>query len=222
MIEQMFDHREVSVPALEAAAGLPAGLAEQGDVVAALRAKVAALESGGPTRLAIPTHPDLVGLVQMRAGGTYTVDSARLALTLMAGASAAGEWTAAVGWPDLGVEAAVELGAAPERMALVPDPGDLWLEVTAALIDVVRLVVLRAPRGVDQRAAGIVEARLRKRSAALVVWGEWPRSEARIGVEESRWMGPERGEGRLVERRARVVVRRGAAPPRHAQMRTGA
>lgn len=202
----------MSVPALESAANL--------DVVAALRDKMAALESGGPTRLAVPTHPDLAGLVQLRAGGAYAVDSARLALTLMAGVSAAGEWTAAVGWPDLGVEAAVELGAAPERMALVPDPGDLWLEATAALVDVVRLVVLRPPHRVDQRSAGIIEARLRKRSAVLVVWGEWPRSEVRLGIEESRWSGPEHGEGRLRERRARLVVRRGAAPPRHAELRT--
>ncbi|MDT9592246.1 hypothetical protein RDV89_04160 [Nocardioides zeae] len=187
-------------------------------VVAQLRRKVAALE-GGPARETVPTHPSLSGLLQLRAGAAYGVDTARLALTLLAGASGAGEWTAAVGWPDLGVEAAVELGADPARTVLVPDPGELWLEATAALVDVVRLVVLRPPARVDARAASVLEARLRKRSAVLVVWGEWPRCEARLGVEESRWGGPERGDGRLRSRSARVVVRRGAAPPRSAEVR---
>lgn len=190
-------------------------------VVAQLRQRVAALE-GGPTRSTVPVHPSLAGLLQLRAGAAYGADTARLAMTLMAGASAAGEWTAVVGWPDFGVEAAVELGVEPSRTVLVPDPAELWLEATAALVDVVRLVVLR-PRGpVDARSASVLDARLRKRSAVLVVWGEWPGCEARLGVEEARWSGPERGEGRLREHRARLVVRRGAAPPRHGEVRTGA
>ncbi|HEY1133530.1 MAG TPA: hypothetical protein VGE77_03065 [Nocardioides sp.] len=206
----------MSVPALAPSDGPDA----PGDVVARLRQKVAALE-GGPARLGVPTHPSLAGLVQLRAGAVYGVDSARLALLMMAGASAAGEWTAVVGWPDLGVEAAVELGIEPARTVLVPAPADLWLEATAALVDVVRLVVLRPRTRVDARAASIVEARLRKRSAVLVVWGEWPRCEARIGVEESRWTGLDHGDGRLQERHVRVAVRRGAAPPRHGQLHVG-
>ncbi|MDF9716155.1 hypothetical protein [Nocardioides sp. ChNu-99] len=187
-------------------------------VVAQLRDRVTAMQ-GGPTRLPLPTHPALAELLQLRAGGAYGVDSARLALALVAGASAAGEWVAVVGWPDLGVEAALDLGLDPARTVLVPDPGDLWLEATAALVDVVRLVVLR-PRGVvDPKSASVLEARLRKRSAALVVWGDWPRCEARLSVERVRWTGAERGEGRLRERWVRVAVRRGAAPPRHADLR---
>lgn len=208
----MFDHRGVSLPAL-------APTSDPLAVVAQLRQKVAALE-GGPTRLTLPVHPSLQGVVQLRAGGSYAVDSARLALTMLAGASAAGEWAAVVGWPDLGVEAAVELGVEPSRTVLVPEPGDLWLEATAALVDVVRVVLLR-PRGpVAPRAASVLDARLRKRSAVLVVWGEWPGVEARLSVEGARWTGLERGDGRLRERRAQVVVRRGAAPPRSAELRT--
>lgn len=212
----MFDHRGVSVPALAPAS--TSGSAD--DVVARLRQKVAALE-GGPARLSVPTHPSLGGLVQLRAGAVYGVDSARLALLLMAGASAAGEWTAVVGWPDLGVEAAVELGVEPSRTVLVPEPADLWLEATASLVDVVRLVVLRPRTRVDARAASVVEARLRKRSAVLVVWGDWPRCEARLEVEESRWSGLDHGDGRLRERQVRVAVRRGAAPPRRGELQLG-
>jgi hypothetical protein len=65
---------------------------------------------------------------------------------------------------------------------------------------------------------GILDSRLRTRSAVLVVHGAWPRADARLSVEESSWSGPVSGTGQLVERRARVVVRRGARPPRRADL----
>ncbi len=205
MFEQMFDHRGVSASAVEPS------------VVAQLRDRMAAMQ-GGPTRLPVPTHPTLSPLLQLRAGGSYGVDSASLALALMAGASAAGEWVAVVGWPDLGVQAALDLGVDLARTVLVPDPAEHWLEATAALVDVVKLVVLR-PRGrVDAKAAGVLDARLRKRSAVLVVWGEWPRCEARLTTEATRWSGLDQGAGRLRDRRARLAVRRGSAPPRQADL----
>ena len=100
-----------------------------------LRARVAAME-GGPARLPVPVLPALSGLVTLRAGGSYAVDSASLALALVAGASQAGEWVGFAGWPDFGAEAAAELGIDLARTVLVPDPGEHWLEVTAALVDV--------------------------------------------------------------------------------------
>jgi len=96
--------------------------------------------------------------------------------------------------------------------------GDHWLEVTAALVDVLRVVVLRPPALVDAQAAGVLDARLRKRSSALVVWGDWPRCDARLSLEDVRWSGPDHGLGRLRERHARVAVRRGAAPPVRADL----
>ena len=62
-------------------------------------------------------------------GGSYTVDSASLALALLAGPSAAGGWCGVVGVGDFGVEAAQALGVDLDRTVLVPDPGDQWLEV---------------------------------------------------------------------------------------------
>ena len=59
----------------------------------------------------------------------------------------------------------------------------------------------------------MLDARLRKRSSVLVVWGDWPRCEARLSLEEARWLGPDQGHGRLRTRRARIAVRRGTAPP---------
>lgn len=181
--------------------------------VEALRDRIHAAQ-GGPARLPVPTHPLLADLVQLRTGGCYGVDSAFLALVAAAGASRAGEWVGFAGWSDFGAQAAQDLGIDLSRTVLVPEPGEHWLEVAAALVDVLKVVVLRTPfGGVDPKAASVLEARLRARSAALVVWGDWPRCEARISADEVRWTGLGQGQGRLQERRVRVACRRGAAPP---------
>jgi hypothetical protein len=182
-----------------------------------LRERVTALE-GGPSRLPVPVLPALSGLVSLRTGGSYGVDSASLALALAAGASRAGEWVGFAGIPDFGAEAAAGLGVDLTRTVLVPETGEHWLEVTAALVDVLRVVVLRPPAQVDSRAAGILDARLRKRSSVLVVWGDWPRCEARLSLEDARWSGPDHGHGRLRSRHVRVAVRRGTAPPVRAEL----
>lgn len=180
-----------------------------------LRQRIASMESA-PARLPLPTHPALAPVLQLRAGGSYGVDSASLGLALLAEASRQGEWVAVAGWPDLGMEAAAALGLDLERTVWVPDLGEHWLEVTAALIDAVRLVLLRPPAGLDAtrlaRPAAQVEARLRKRSGALVVWGEWPRCDARISIARRRWHGLGQGHGVLRDRRLRVEVTRGTAP----------
>lgn len=186
-------------------------------VVEQLRERVAAMEhksAGQP----VPTLAGLADLVPLHAGSTYAVDSASLALALAAGASRAGEWVGFAGCADFGVEAAAELGIELSRTVLVPDPGEHWLEVTAALVDVLRVVVLQPPTSVTEGTAGILDSRLRTRSAVLVVHGQWPRVTARLSVEESAWSGPRSGTGQLDERRARVVVRRGARPPQHAEL----
>ena len=186
-------------------------------VVEQLRERVAAMEHK-PAAQRVPTLPGLADLVPLHAGATYAVDSASLALALAAGASRAGEWVGFAGCADFGAEAAAELGMELSRTVLVPDPGDHWLEVTAALVDVLRVVVLRPPASVDGRSAGILDSRLRTRSAVLVVHGDWPRAQARVAVERSSWTGPAAGTGRLEERRASVVVRRGARPPQRAEL----
>ncbi len=180
-------------------------------VVEQLRERVAALERR-PARQPVPTLAALASVVPMQAGATYGVDSASLALAMAAGASQAGEWVGFAGWPDFGAEAAVELGVDLSRTVLVPDPGEHWLEVTAALVDVLRVVVLRPPVGVGAHAAGVLESRLRTRAAAMVVWGDWPGCAARLTTEHSTWSGPVDGRGRLRTRSTRVAVRRGARP----------
>src|SRR5436190_2925751 len=186
-------------------------------VVEQLRERVAALERR-PAGETVPTLPGLADVVPLHAGATYAVDSASLALALAAGASKAGEWVGFAGCPDFGAEAAAELGVELSRTVLVPDPGEHWLEVTAALVDVLRVVVLRPPASVDERAAGILDARLRTRSAVLVVHGDWPRVEARLSTRESAWSGPAAGRGHLEQRRAGVGVHRGARTPQRVDL----
>jgi hypothetical protein len=171
------------------------------------------LESGVP-RMALQTHPALAGIVQLQAGASYQVDGAMLAMALMAGPSQGGSWCAVVGVDDFGAEAAVELGIDLGRTALVPEPGDQWLEVTAAMIDVASVVVVRPPTKVVPSVAERLAARLRKRSSVLVAWGEWPRCDLRLSVREPRWSGVGQGHGHLRSRRVVVETQRGTAPPR--------
>src|SRR5215216_3953057 len=109
----MFEHRPMA--ATESGLGTTLG------------SSVASTELAGPgTTLAderlLPVVPALRPLLPgrgLRRGTTVTVSrSAALALALVAGASAAGSWVAAVGLPDLGIVAAAETGIALERLAV--------------------------------------------------------------------------------------------------------
>ncbi|MCW2756746.1 MAG: hypothetical protein JWO46_492, partial [Nocardioidaceae bacterium] len=142
----MFEDGEVSVSVPQ--------LDPDRSVVDQLRDRVDAMQ-GGPARLPVPTLPVIAELLRLRAGGTYGVDSASLALALAAGASRAGEWVGFAGWRDFGAEAASHLGVDLSRTVLVPDLGEHWLEVTAALVDVLRVVVLCPPLRVDARSAAV-------------------------------------------------------------------
>jgi hypothetical protein len=188
-----------------------------------LRERIGRLQ-GRPGEAARPldTHPALAGIVQLRAGGTYSVapqyGGAGLALALLAGPSAVGGWGAVVGMPDFGAEAAAGLGVRLDRTVLVPDPGELWLEAVAALVDVVTIVVVRPSGRVSEAQANKLAARLRTREAALVSLGPWPRADVRLAVETPRWSGVGRGEGHLRARHVTVAVQRGTAPARRTDL----
>lgn len=178
-----------------------------------LRAKMQRLQQQSVPGRSIATHPALARLVELRAGAAYGVDNSTLALLMLAGPSAAGEWATVIGVPDFGAEAAAELGVRLERTILVPEPGESWLEAVAALVDVTGLVVVRPPARVPERTAERIGARLRTRGAALVALGApgtWPRAEAHLSVVEPRWAGVGRGEGFLAARELVVEVRRSA------------
>src|ERR1700728_1788738 len=104
---------------------LPAGLAD--------RVRPATPVAGR----SLPVPPPLAPLFpagSLRRGTTTTVTgqpghgATTLALALLAAASAAGSWFAAVGLPDPGVVAAAGLGLDLRRVVFVPHPGTGWAE----------------------------------------------------------------------------------------------
>ena len=158
--------------------------------------------------------PGLSDLIQLRTGAAYAVDSASLALALLAGPSQAGEWVGIVGATDLGFEAAAGFGVDLGRTIVVPHPGEHWLSVTAGLVDVATLVLVKPPVRITEHQAERIKSRLRQKDATLICWGEWPRCEARLALRDSSWIGLGRGYGHLTSQRVRVDLYRGSTPPR--------
>ncbi len=172
------------------------GTADRAERIDELRQRMHQLQPAAASH-PLPTVPALAELVRLRTGASYAVDRPLVAMALMAGPSAAGSWSAVVGDGNFGAEAAAELGIDLDRTVLVADPGQSWLEVVAALIDVLPVVVVRPPEAVGQQQAARLAARLRKRDAALIALGDWPRAEARLSIRKSSWSGIGRGHGRL-------------------------
>lgn len=136
-----------------------------------------------------------------------------LVMALAAGASADGSWVAVVGAPSWGLCAAAELGVAPERLLVAPEPpsgaATGLASVVAALLDAVDVVVIgaRVPV-VDARR---LTARARERGAVLLALpGRWPQaSDVTLSVTSVSWELPHR---RLAARRVEIVATgRGAA-----------
>lgn len=167
---------------------------------------------GRPASQPLATHPAFAGLLGLQTGASYRVDSASLAMALMAGPSGDGAWCGVVGSSGFGIEAAAAAGIELSRTILVPDPGDQWLEVTSALIDVLTVVMVKPPTRVSETASGRISARLRQRGAMLIAWGDWPRCDARLSMSNAQWVGLGQGHGHLQARQVTVSVRKGAAP----------
>jgi hypothetical protein len=177
----------------------------------------------------LPVPPALTPLFPdgaLRRGTTTTVaglpghGATTLALALLAAASQAGSWCAAVGLPDPGVVAAAELGIDLRRVVFVPHPGSGWAEAAGDLLPGVDVVLVRPPGRVRQTAARHLSARARERQAALVVLvehvNEWPEGgDLALSVGAVTWEGVGRGHGHLQGRRAEVRVsgRRSAGRP---------
>ena len=138
-----------------------------------------------------------------------------LLVSLLAAATAAGEWAAVVdGEGTLGGLAAAEAGVVLGRLAVVRAvPAALYGRVVATLLDGVAVVGATIPRGFRLSDARRLEARARERAAVLVAAGPWPGEAAlRLRAEHSSWSGLGGGEGLLGSRVLRVAVSgRGAA-----------
>jgi len=184
-----------------------------GDVVRELQARIRSMQRNKLDTRALPTHPALIDLLPggaLTAGSAYSVaGSTTLALSLLQAPSAAGAWCAVVGMPDLGIEAAAGLGLDLDRLVLVPHPGERWLSVVSALVDVVSIMLVRPPLHDGQLritagSASKLASRLRQREVVLVSLGDWPNAHARLTVTSSSWAGLGSGFGHLTGRQVTV------------------
>ncbi|MEO8094221.1 MAG: hypothetical protein ABI632_04715 [Pseudolysinimonas sp.] len=209
----MFDTGAMTLLALDTEADTDTDTGDRGDVVRELQARIRRMQRNKLDTRELPTNPALVDLLPggaLAAGSAYSVvGSTSLALGMLQGPSAAGAWCAVVGMPDLGVEAAAGLGIDLDRLVLVPHPGDQWLSVVSALVDVVSVLLVRPPL-VDGRvritdgAASKLSSRLRQREAVLIGFGDWPGADARLTVTASSWAGLGSGFGHLTGRQVTV------------------
>ena len=135
---------------------------------------------------------------------------------LMAGASGAGAWCAVAGIPEFGVAAAAAAGVEPDRLLLVPDPGESWPQVAASLLEGCEVVVVRPLEQPPGRVRQRLEAVLRRSAGVLLVIGAWDGAPLRLQVTRQHWTGLGCGHGQLRACRAEVVAdgRSAAARPR--------
>jgi hypothetical protein len=168
----------------------------------------------------LPVPPPLAALFPdgaLRRGTTTTVvgqpghGATTLALALLAAASQAGSWCAAVGLPDPGIAAAAELGVDLRRVVFVPHPGREWAEAAGDLLAGVDVVLVRPPGRASGTVGRHLAARARDRQTALVVLVErirdWPvGGDLSLAVGDVEWQGIGHGHGYLQGRRAEVRV----------------
>jgi hypothetical protein len=171
------------------------------------------------------------GLARGVTVGCSGTGATSLTLALVAGASAAGAWTVAVGLPDLGLAAAAEVGVDLSRLALVDAPvGDgaagRWAEVVGALIGAFDLILLGPTHTVRLGDARRLSARARERGTTLLLtsaggkraWPEGP--DLQLTVTQATWHGLGQGHGHLRARQVHLETtgRRRAARPRSADL----
>jgi hypothetical protein len=203
-----------------ASRAVPGGAGADGAAPGGAVPRSAALGEAATGETVLPVLPALRDLLPgggLRRGSVAQAGPwSLLCVALAAGASAAGAWCAVVGLPQAGMMAAAEVGLDPARTLLVPDPGEGWPQVVAALLDGCELVLLRPPDRPSAQIRRRLEAAMRRSGSVLVVAGDWEGAQARLFITDQEWEGIGPGHGRLRARRARVVAdgRGAAAQPR--------
>lgn len=187
--------------------------------VEALRARLRGMQQSSVRQVA-PTVDEAVpeGLDEvvrrLRSGAAHSIESRGLALACMGAAMPPGAWGAIVGMPDLGIEAARDLGVPIDRVALVPHPGRSWLDVVASLAEAMPVVLAASPGSVSPTDAARLAARLRQSSSTLLVAGPWPSAATVVRSVRAEWQGLADGDGRIAAGGLIVEVASGGAPSR--------
>ena len=187
----------------------------QAQAVRSLQQRITEMQSLRLSEAGLPTAIELRPLLpsgSLRKGASTAVQgSLQLALALLSEASKRGMWCGAIGVPDLGLEAAAQLGMRLDRFVLAPGPGSHTLTIAGMLAEVFSVVLLQPPRDPSPSEVERLAARLREHGTALIVLGGWPRSDTQLHVSASRWLGLGTGHGALDthELTVRSIDRRG-------------
>lgn len=175
----------------------------------------ASLASSGPLAVSAPSEsllpiPESLSelLPDSLPRGTVAVLSGvrSLPLRLVAAVTAAGGHAAIVGHPDVGLLAALEMGADLSRLAVIPDPGADPVEVAAVLMDGLDLVMLGlGGRSVPPTRARAVTARARQKGCTLLVTGgDWHGASARLEARVCGYEMTGAGGGKPAPGRGRI------------------
>ena len=149
-------------------------------------------------------------------GSTVTiggVGATSLALQLSTAASQSGSWVVVVGLNDLAPVAVLEANLDAERIAFI-DPGDSGrhVDVLAALIGAVDVIVLDARLSLRPSDGRRLASRLRERGSILIVVSPGGAVNSSLSVDlsltvgDAQWEGLGRGHGHLRSRHVRVGV----------------
>ena len=149
-------------------------------------------------------------------GSTITiggVGATSLALQLSTAASQSGSWVVVVGLNDLAPVAVLEANLDAERIAFI-DPGDSGrhVDVLAALIGAVDVIVLDARLSLRPSDGRRLASRLRERGSILIVVSPGGAVNSSLSVDlsltvgDAQWEGLGRGHGHLRSRHVRVGV----------------
>ncbi|MGH9045998.1 MAG: hypothetical protein ACRDVW_01655 [Acidimicrobiales bacterium] len=183
-------------------AGALSTVQSQGQVLASERM----LAVGAPLAHLLPG----AGLRRGSLVGVSGPGGSTLLFSLLAEPLGQGSWAGVVGLPDLGLEAAAQMGVDLARIALVPDPGPNWSAIAAVLLDAMDLVVLRPSGHCRPADAHRLAARARERGSVLLVvrgGSPWPeRPDVELTAEATGWEGLGAGSGTLLRRPGRIVV----------------
>jgi hypothetical protein len=144
-------------------------------------------------------------VVRCSGGGALS-----LILAAVGAASATGSWCGLVGVDDVGALAAAGYGVDLRRLVVVRAPAAHWAVAAGRLLDGFDVVVVRPPGRPRPPVVRSLVARARERRAVLIVFGDragWPEpADVSLCVIEGRWLGLDRGAGRLQARRVTVVA----------------
>lgn len=231
------DDAEESAPA-----GVLAGQVSASDLPGALGGTVSGGLQTGLLPLSDSTRHLLPGgglrpgsLVQVSGSAGATT----MALALLAGPCRGGAWVGCVGFPELGWEAAGEVGLPLQKVVAVGMPGDarseLWAKVMAAMVDAFEIVMCGPGVVATTTTVRKLRARARERGSVLVQVtargpdpraspvSPWSEGDVVLRVLESTWEGLGQGWGNLSRRTMVVQVggRGSLSRPRHCEVTFG-